>query len=115
MLFSLGWKPLYVKMLDCLEINCVIDVGVNNGEFAKNLRSIGYSGYILSFELDPICYAELVKHFAADRYLQGYNLALGSSDTISSLKNNSFSVMNSFLAKNTNNPLKVDAIEFPNL
>jgi FkbM family methyltransferase len=34
-------------------INCVIDVGGNRGLFAKRLRTLGYTGRIVSFEPSP--------------------------------------------------------------
>jgi FkbM family methyltransferase len=103
-------RILLKKLLDSLEINCVIDVGANNGGFAKTLRSIGYSGYILSFEPDPLAYSELEIHFANDSRWKGYNLALGSINTQSILNINEFSVMNSFLSGNQNTSATVKTI-----
>src|SRR5690348_12404119 len=34
-------------------INCVIDVGGNRGLFAERLRTLGYTGRIVSFEPSP--------------------------------------------------------------
>jgi FkbM family methyltransferase len=39
-----------VKMLKSNEINLVIDIGANHGQYAKLLRRYGYLGQIISFE-----------------------------------------------------------------
>jgi hypothetical protein len=41
------------RVLVSLEINCVIDVGANRGEFAQELQQMGYKGRIASFQ--PVC------------------------------------------------------------
>jgi hypothetical protein len=38
------------QVLDKGEVNCVLDVGANRGQFASILRKIGYGGQIISFE-----------------------------------------------------------------
>jgi len=67
-----------LALFDLLDINCVLDVGANMGQFAKNIRNAGYQGHIISFEPISKCYA----------YLKGYenenwqimNFALGSEE-----------------------------------
>jgi FkbM family methyltransferase len=39
-----------VRLLAHLGINCVVDVGANSGGFASTIRSLGYSGRIVSLE-----------------------------------------------------------------
>jgi FkbM family methyltransferase len=43
-------KTLLRDVLDRFSINCVIDVGANQGQYGLSLRGIGYSGQIVSFE-----------------------------------------------------------------
>ncbi len=54
------------KVLDWLEIDLVLDVGANVGQFGQDLRSIGYSGKIVSFEPLSKAHAALQKTAAGD-------------------------------------------------
>jgi len=47
------------KLFDLLKINCVLDVGANQGQYAHFLRNLGYKGNIISFEPVTIDYAIL--------------------------------------------------------
>ena len=38
------------EVLRRLDVNCVLDVGANKGQYGLMLRSVGYKGYIVSFE-----------------------------------------------------------------
>jgi FkbM family methyltransferase len=49
------------------QINLVLDVGANMGQFASELRTFGYTGRIISFEPLPLAHAALRKQAEADR------------------------------------------------
>jgi FkbM family methyltransferase len=66
------------RMLATQEINCVVDAGANRGQFAQDLRHIGYAGLIVSFEPVPSEFAVLKEQFADDPAWRGFQVALGS-------------------------------------
>lgn len=68
-------------LLERLNINCVLDVGANRGQFATELRASGYRGYIVSFEPIGNEFALLQKRFGLDKRWKGYQIALGSVET----------------------------------
>jgi len=68
------------KLISLLEINCVLDVGANRGQFATELRAIGYAGRIVSFEPIPQEFAYMSRQFAGDKNWQGHQLALGREE-----------------------------------
>lgn len=48
------------------QINLVLDVGANTGQFVEELRAAGYNGRIISFEPLPSAHAILCKHALHD-------------------------------------------------
>lgn len=67
------------SLLSRLEVDVVLDVGANVGQYAEELRLIGYRGFIVSFEPDPTCFAELARKAAGDPRWEAVNVALGSA------------------------------------
>ncbi|SCY24626.1 FkbM family methyltransferase [Nitrosospira sp. Nsp13] len=59
-------------------INCVFDVGANNGKYAHHLRMMGYEGYIFSFEPIQKDYLELSRLSQEDARWKTFNFALGN-------------------------------------
>lgn len=80
-----------------LEIDCVLDVGAHEGEFAGFLRDLDYAGEIISFEPVASSFATLGKARASDKRWRGHNIALGAEDGQLEMNIYAGSVFNSFL------------------
>ena len=65
------------RLLEISGINIVLDVGANVGQYAKQLRDIGYKGEIISFEPLSSAYKELLANANADGHWKAMNYALG--------------------------------------
>lgn len=110
---SLLPERLYLaRLLPYLGVDCVFDVGANNGQYAQMLRKkIGYKGRIISFEPIPAAVTKIQKLAATDPLWSVEEIALDleggigefnimASDQFSSLgtpkhnENNSFTDAN---------------------
>lgn len=89
-------------LLEQLEIDCVLDIGANRGQYGQMLRSIGYQGYIVSFEPVKQSYEALSALASQDDRWITYRLAVGAREeqTQINLFENSF--LNSCLPANPN-------------
>jgi FkbM family methyltransferase len=80
-----GWRASQLdlerhlrRLLRYLEVDCVLDVGANSGQFADMLRStVGYAGLIISFEPNPEQFIELRARASRDPLWQAVPQALG--------------------------------------
>jgi FkbM family methyltransferase len=84
-------------LLAHLNINCVLDVGANRGQFAQELRGLGYVGRIVSFEPIPREFQAISKSFSQDQNWRGHRIALGSEEKTMVLGVPSLTVMSSLL------------------
>lgn len=85
------------QLLSSLSVDCVWDVGANVGQFASELRVLGYKGLIFSFEPDPTAFQVLSTRAAYDRNWITFNVALGRQPEKRGLNIMTFSQYNSFL------------------
>ena len=68
------------EVLDSMQINCVIDVGANYGQYGEFLRQIGYKGRIVSFEPVAKSFDLLAERAKSDPAWQVHRLAAGSAN-----------------------------------
>jgi FkbM family methyltransferase len=83
-----------VKLLQHCNINLVLDVGANEGQYATGLRRFGYANRIVSFEPVGEPYRSLEKHCRFDSDWMSMNCAIGAKSattTIHVAANNSAS------------------------
>lgn len=66
-------------LLGRLCVNLVIDVGANSGQFAFSLRSLGYTGRIVSFEPQSSHCAALQAKASMDGVWEVHQLAIGDA------------------------------------
>jgi len=98
------WRALRIdeerhlkKILEYLEIDCVLDVGANAGQYGNMLRKqVGYSGRIISFEPNPKAFDQLRKAAAGDDLWHLEKIALGASQGMAQFQAYADSVLGSF-------------------
>lgn len=84
-----------------LDINLVIDVGANIGQYGAMLRKkVGYKGHIVSFEPVRAVFKKLSSNIAQDKNWTAYNYALGASEGTLNINVTSSSDFSSFLKPN---------------
>jgi FkbM family methyltransferase len=110
--------------LHSLNINTVIDIGANIGQFALTINTILPKAKIYSFEPLPECFEHLQACMSACKHFTGFNVALGDKPGDLTFEKNAFTPSSSFLkmadlhktvyphTKNTNQVnVKVDTLD----
>jgi FkbM family methyltransferase len=78
-------------------VDLVLDVGANVGQYAQALRSRGYAGRIVSFEPVREVYRELQAAAAADPLWETRNLALGAHPGVAAINVSAATEFSSFM------------------
>jgi len=84
------------EMLDLYDVNCVFDVGANTGQYGRELRELGYTGRIVSFEPASAAFERLAEAAAGDPEWRVYRLALGREEGVTAI-HTGWDTMNSLL------------------
>ncbi len=85
------------QLLKYLNIECVLDVGANEGQYAKNIRIGGYKNRIISFEPIKEAFEKLKEISAKDSLWDVYNFALGDYEGQTKINISGNSVCSSIL------------------
>ena len=90
-----GYTLLRRRIFEELEIDLVIDVGANIGQFGQSLRTF-YQGDIVSFEPVPPTFKILTEMAQGDEKWHCKNMALGSGKSVLTIHVPTDSAMSSF-------------------
>ncbi len=88
--------PTIADVVRSREIDLVLDVGANDGDFARDLRDAGYSGKIVSFEPATAAYQRLANAAKNDPGWDTIQLAIGDEDGMLQLSISAIDVYSSF-------------------
>jgi FkbM family methyltransferase len=80
-----------------LQINCVLDVGANQGQYGLMLRQLGYSGYIVSFEPAQEAFEALRVVSSRDAKWTAHQFALGAESARTPIHVTAGTAFSSFL------------------
>ncbi len=105
------------RLIELGNINCVLDVGANRGQFAREVRGIGFQGLIISFEPLDRVFFELQRTFRNDSRWRGFRTALGDKTGTARINVvRHLTVMSSFLETTSMWPdVDVEAVEIKRL
>lgn len=95
--FPGGLLKRRIELMKRFNINFVLDVGANTGQYAANLRQAGYKGEILSFEPLNEAFSLLKKHTQQDKHWKAEQIGLGNFDGESMINVSENSVSSSIL------------------
>lgn len=85
------------KWLIDFGFNTIIDIGANEGQFAKKARELFPNANIISFEPIPAVYEKLVENFKTDTHFKAINVGLGEKQEKMKLWLNEYSPSSSIL------------------
>ena len=83
-----------------LQLNSVLDIGANSGQYALSARAALPHARIISFEPLPDCYTELSRRMKSDPNFTALNVGLGDQPGELQIQRNEFSPASSFLTLN---------------
>ena len=82
-------------------VDLVLDVGANVGQYAENLRKEGYAGWIVSFEPTSTAYEALAARAAGDGRWKTLNMAVGEAEGTADINVSENSVFSSILPQSS--------------
>lgn len=95
-------KPNKMEVAKSLNINTVLDIGANVGQFASEIRKILPNAFIYSFEPLGECFKKLEDSFSEDKNFKAFNFALGEKTEELDIEKNEYAPSSSILPLSTN-------------
>ncbi|UUC46274.1 FkbM family methyltransferase [Flavobacterium cerinum] len=86
-----------IALLHHNQINVILDIGANIGQFGGEMRNLGYKGEIISFEPTKDAFAKLSKNASGDSQWRVYNYSIGERDGETTINISKNSVSSSLL------------------
>ncbi len=93
--YRLAKEPTRNDFFLSRQIDTVVDVGANNGQFGKEIRRLGYSGNIVSFEPIKSIYDNLEKIANKDPRWKALNLGISNSNGTATINISEYSAFSS--------------------
>ena len=92
--------PTFIDVMRAHDVDVVLDVGANDGDYAREIRDAGYVGRIVSFEPASSTYARLSRAAAGDPKWQAVQLGAGEANGHLDLSVSAVDVYSSFKRPN---------------
>jgi FkbM family methyltransferase len=99
--YELSRTPGAVDFLHSRQVDLVLDVGANSGQYAQSLRDHGYNGRVHSFEPIKAVYEDLARAAAKDALWSASNCAVGAAEGSAEINVSDFTVFSSIRASTT--------------
>jgi FkbM family methyltransferase len=87
-----------MRLLSAHEVTLIFDVGANVGQYARELRTLGYRGRIVSFEPLSDAFAELQRVARRDPLWEVVNIGLGDTEQRATINRSANSYSSSLLS-----------------
>lgn len=88
--------PTFAEIMAHHRVDVVLDVGANDGDYAREIRDAGYRGRIVSFEPASATFARLARAAAADPLWDAVQLGVGEAGGHLDLSVSALDVYSSF-------------------
>lgn len=88
--------PDFYDIMQAHQIDVVLDVGANDGDYGREIRDRGYKGLIVSFEPNPLVFDRLKRRIKAEENWVAYPYALGDKSCKAELSIAENDAMSSF-------------------
>ncbi|WP_236984193.1 MULTISPECIES: FkbM family methyltransferase [Mycobacterium] len=82
---DLDFKRNFLRQLESHQVNVVLDVGANSGQYGAGLRAAGFKGQIVSFEPLSGPFKKLRREASGDLRWECRHCALGDYDGVTSI------------------------------